>query len=103
MSEPHNGDEWDTLTFGARRRELPPGAVRRFKLTVVEGPKPGLTRESASDRCSIGFHPLNDLVIEDPTVSRFHCEVRMDDTGAEVRDLDSRNGTVLDGVRVRQA
>ena len=82
---------------------LPPGAVRRFRLTVVEGPKAGLTWESQSDRCSIGFHPSNDLVMEDATVSRFHCEVRIADDGAHVRDLDSRNGTVVDGVRVSDA
>ena len=54
---------------------------RRFRLTVVEGPKAGLTWESSSDRCSIGFHPSNDLVVEDATVSRFHCEVRIADDG----------------------
>src|SRR5438270_488261 len=82
---------------------LPPGAVRRFRLTVVEGPKAGLTWESSSDRCSVGFHPSNDLVVEDATVSRFHCEVRIADDGAHVKDLDSRNGTVVDGVRVSDA
>jgi two-component system, NtrC family, response regulator GlrR len=82
---------------------LPPGAVRRFRLTLVEGPKAGLTWESSSDRCSIGFHPSNDLVVEDATVSRFHCEVRIADDGAHVKDLDSRNGTVVDGVRVSDA
>jgi len=82
---------------------LPPDAVRRFRLTVVEGPKAGVTWESRSDRCSVGFHPSNDLVVEDPTVSRFHCEVRIADDGAHVRDLDSRNGTVVDGVRVTDA
>jgi two-component system response regulator GlrR len=74
--------------------------VRRFRLTIVEGPKTGLSWESSSDRCSIGFHPSNDLVVEDATVSRFHCEVRIGEEGARVRDLDSRNGTVVDGVRV---
>jgi transcriptional regulator with PAS, ATPase and Fis domain len=86
-----------------RSVQLPPGAVRRFRLTLVEGPKVGLAWESSSDRCSVGFHPLNDLVIEDPTVSRFHCELRVDDSGARVRDLDSRNGTMLDGVSVKDA
>jgi DNA-binding NtrC family response regulator len=82
---------------------LLPGAVRRFRLTMVAGPKAGVSWESSSDRCSVGFHPSNDLVVEDPTVSRFHCEVRITDDGAHVRDLDSRNGTVLDGVRICEA
>jgi two-component system response regulator GlrR len=92
-------DPQQTLSLDGNAR-LPPGAVRRFRLTVVEGPKTGLTWESSSDRCSIGFHPSNDLVVEDATVSRFHCEVRIGEDGARVRDLDSRNGTVVDGVRV---
>ena len=36
-------------------------------------------------------------------MSRFHCEVVIDDSGVHVRDLQSRNGTVLDGVTVREA
>jgi DNA-binding NtrC family response regulator len=92
-----------TLPFGGRVA-FGPGTVRRFRLTVVEGgPKPGLSCESSSDRLSIGFHPSNDLNIEDATVSRFHCEIRMDGTGARVRDLNSRNGTILDGVLVADA
>jgi two-component system response regulator GlrR len=95
-------DPQQTLTLDGNNK-LPPGAVRRFRLTIVEGPKTGTTWESSSDRCSIGFHPSNDLVIEDATVSRFHCEVRIGEDGARVRDLDSRNGTILDGVRVVDA
>src|SRR6266850_6118459 len=95
-------DPQQTLSLDGGTK-LPPGAVRKFRLTVVEGPKAGLTWESSSDRCSIGFHPSNDLVVEDATVSRFHCEVRIGEDGAHVRDLDSRNGTVLDGVRVTDA
>jgi two-component system response regulator GlrR len=95
-------DPQQTLSLEGNAK-LPPGAVRRFRLTIVEGPKSGLSWESSSDRCSIGFHPSNDLVVEDATVSRFHCEVRIGEDGAHVRDLDSRNGTVLDGVRVSDA
>ncbi|HEY0250512.1 MAG TPA: FHA domain-containing protein [Kofleriaceae bacterium] len=28
-----------------------------------------------AERIAIGSHPSNDLVIEDDTVSRFHCEL----------------------------
>jgi two-component system, NtrC family, response regulator GlrR len=81
-----------------------PSTVARFRLVTVEGPAPGALWESTSDRCSIGSHPSNDLVIEDPTVSRFHCEVRLDPRlGVRVHDLESRNGTFLDGVQVQQA
>jgi two-component system, NtrC family, response regulator GlrR len=81
------------------------GAVRGFALTVVEGGAPATWRSSPSaiDRCSIGSHPLNDLVIDEPTVSRFHCELRSGARGVTVRDLDSRNGLILDGVTVTEA
>ncbi len=79
------------------------GAVRRFRLVVAEGPEPGRTVESVGDRCSIGSHPSNDLVLDDKTVSRFHCEAWIDEDGAQVRDLDSRNGTAVDGLRVSRA
>jgi DNA-binding NtrC family response regulator len=81
-----------------------PPTVARFRLVAVEGPAPGTVWESTSDRCSIGSHPSNDLVIEDSTVSRFHCEVRLEPRhGVRVYDLESRNGTFLDGVNVQQA
>src|SRR5690606_36837318 len=90
--------------FGGAKLGFGPGTVRRFRLTVLDGgPKPGQTAESSGDRVSIGFHPSNDMNLEDPTVSRFHCEVRMDAAGARVRDLNSRNGTILDGVLVVDA
>ena len=89
----------ETLPAGDAIR-MPVATVRRFHLTVVEGPRVGLSYQSRQDNCSIGSHPSNDLVIEDPTVSRFHCEIRITPQGTVVRDLDSRNGTILDGVQV---
>ncbi len=77
--------------------------VRRFQLTVVEGPARGLVWRSSAARCSIGAHHRNDVVLDDPTVSRFHCEVVAEAGGLRVLDLESRNGTVLDGVVVRDA
>ncbi|WAS90750.1 sigma 54-interacting transcriptional regulator [Nannocystis punicea] len=77
--------------------------VRRFSLTVVEGPTAGATWQSSTDRCSIGSHRSNHVLVDDPTVSRFHCEIVVDEAGARVRDLKSRNGTVLDGVNVLEA
>jgi two-component system response regulator GlrR len=84
----------------------PPGleapTVRRFRLVGVEGLS-DLDWTSTGDRCSIGSHPSNDVRIEDETVSRFHCEIRIAEEGTIVRDLGSRNGTVLDGIQVREA
>jgi DNA-binding NtrC family response regulator len=81
--------------------------VRRFRLIIVDCPKPpradlkpGLTWESKVDTCSIGSDPANDFVLDEKTVSRFHCEVKIDHRGPRIRDLGSTNHTVVDGVRV---
>jgi hypothetical protein len=80
-----------------------PECVRRFRLTIADGTTPATTLESAGDRCSIGAHPSNDLVLRDATVSRLHCEVRITENGPMLVDLGSRNGTSVDGVRIREA
>ncbi|HYH99684.1 sigma 54-interacting transcriptional regulator [Hyalangium sp.] len=95
------GDLHVTRPHGPRRG-IDPATVRRFRLTIVEGPQPGRVWESGADRCSLGSHALNDLVLDDETVSRFHCEVRIGKDGAWVKDLDSLNGVVVDGVQVRE-
>jgi DNA-binding NtrC family response regulator len=51
----------------------------------------------------IGSAPNNDLTIFDPSVSRYHCELRHTDAGFLLRDLGSTNGTVVAGLRVKEA
>ena len=98
-------DELDDRNDGPETIPLGSDAVsiRRVRLTVIEGPGVGLQRESSTDRFGVGSHPLNDMVIADPTVSRFHCEVRIEGARPVITDLKSRNGTLVDGVAVREA
>ncbi len=77
--------------------------VRHFFLDLGAGETTRRTFENTAPRCSIGSGASNDVVIDDPTVSRFHCEIQNDGAGARIVDLGSRNGTVLDGVLVREA
>jgi two-component system response regulator GlrR len=95
-------DAHSTVTFGVHRSSLVPD-VRRFRLRVVDGAGTGQTFESTGERTSIGSHPLNDVLLDERTVSRFHCELLVDDKAVWVKDLGSRNGTVLDGVTVKEA
>jgi two-component system response regulator GlrR len=96
MSEAGNGP----VTAPTGRDDLGAGSVRGFSLEVVEGPDAGRTWEAAGSRATIGSHASCELVLGDPTVSRFHCEVSIEASGTRVRDLGSRNGTVLDGTRI---
>ncbi len=77
--------------------------VRSFVVTVLDGGANAVSCSSASTRLSIGSHSLNNLVLDDPTVSRFHCELRIDGADVVAADLGSRNGTLVDGVTVREA
>ena len=74
--------------------------VRRFRLRVQAGPSAGVVYQSTGARVAIGTHRSNELVLEDRTMSRFHCEIRLVDGRPQLRDLGSRNGTWIDGVGV---
>jgi len=50
---------------------------------------------------TIGRHPENELCVDNPTVSRRHAELVLAEAGLFVRDLESTNGTFLNGRRVR--
>ena len=78
-------------------------AVRSLRLDVVRGPDAGATLRSRGDRVVIGTHRTADLVLTDPTVSRFHCELVLDGDGALLRDLGSKNRTLLDTVEIDAA
>ena len=98
MTPTDDGERGPTL---AHTRPAPL-AVRRFRLVLV-GDEARRPWESAADRCAIGSHSTNDLVIDDATVSRFHCELQVSSEGVLARDLGSRNGTLVDGVQIKEA
>ena len=70
--------------------------VRRFQLVGLEGAFADKTWSSVGDGCEIGSHPSNDLVLDDTSVSRFHCDIEVDANGVRIRDRGSRNGPVVD-------
>jgi transcriptional regulator with GAF, ATPase, and Fis domain len=51
----------------------------------------------------VGSSGTADVCIADPLVSRVHAEFDLRDDGAWVRDLGSRNGTFVNGIRVEAA
>src|SRR5438105_5047624 len=71
-------------------------------LTVTSGPDRGTTVEVASERFVIGRDDDCDLVLDDEKVSRHHAELRPGPDGVVVRDLDSANGTFVNGKRISE-
>ena len=87
-----------TRPSGARGR-----TIRRFRATVLVGPAGGAAWDGSAERCAVGSHPSNDLVIDDPTVSRFHCELAIAGDRVRVRDLGSRCGCLAGGIALVDA
>lgn len=54
----------------------------------------------ATDELLVGRHPSCDVVLADPTVSRRHARLRFRDGTWALQDLESTNGTTINGLRV---
>ena len=75
----------------------------RHRLVVVDGPDRGVEVEVPRTSLTIGTASTNDLVLTDTTVSRRHCILAVESERYVLRDLDSTNGTELDGTPIREA
>jgi general secretion pathway protein E len=64
---------------------------------------PKATRQIPLDSgpLTIGRNFTNLLVIDEPLASRFHCVIEQDSDGFRVRDLESRNGTLINDKPLR--
>ncbi len=95
----------DVLGGTRIRREAKPATVnlRRCKLVVTKGSQRGTEFVISGDVIRVGKATENDLVIADETVSRVHFEIVRDGKGYLVRDLNSTNGTFLDGAEIKEA
>lgn len=57
----------------------------------------------AKEETTFGRKPTNDIVIGHPTISGFHGKIRKDGDHYLVEDLNSTNGTFLNGQRIKGA
>ena len=78
--------------------------LRKCRIQVSAGPDEGRSLVSDKERLRCGAHPTNDLVLaEDRTASRHHFEIINTERGWLLVDLNSTNGTFLDGRRIERA
>jgi len=94
-------------------------AMPSYHLTSINDPQ--LAAQVNDQPISIGRSPENTLCVEDSLLSRFHCvvepsqprghngDIQLDETGNansvtyRVRDLGSRNGTRLNGIKINDS
>ncbi|MGC4122648.1 MAG: sigma 54-interacting transcriptional regulator [Myxococcales bacterium] len=77
-------------------------AFPKIRLKVVKGPDKGVVVTLEQDEILIGNAESAHLRLNDPTVSRNHCVIRLTDKGPLLRDLGSTNGVRIEGILVRE-
>lgn len=102
-----NASRWlnsgDSIEIGHEQLRYISGEQTMFGAAPEREPRAARVVNLEGSTLRMGRDPGNDLVLDDPNVSRFHAEVRRTaDGGAELRDLGSRNGTRLDRQFIRQ-
>ena len=75
--------------------------LRGADLEVVSGPDEGARARVGHEGLVIGSGGRADLRLDDSLISRQHVRLRADRAGVQCEDLDSRNGTRIGGMAVR--
>lgn len=71
-------------------------------LTVVSGPSKGAVHRLQKPRVILGREDAG-IVLNDQEISRHHCLLEVRESYANLKDLDSTNGTFFEEERVRAA
>ncbi len=74
----------------------------RPRLLVLSGPLKDSTIPLSEAEITIGREASNGIAVSDPSVSRRHCLISGQAGRFQVRDLDSRNGTLVNGAGVEE-
>src|SRR6266566_5529004 len=73
------------------------------KLVLLSPGMTGRTHELTVDKTTIGRVEDNTFQIAEPSISSHHCEVLLRGSEVVVRDLNSTNGTFINGEKVTES
>ncbi len=73
---------------------------KNIYLYIIKGPRSGFKFLLEKPRIIVGRGSEADLIIPDLEVSRKHCAIEVDDKKTILRDLNSTNGTFVDGEKI---
>ncbi len=76
------------------------GAKTAKRLVITSGPREGVEIDLPAEQLTIGRSSESGLVIRDDYTSTHHARLMLWDDQWVIQDLDSTNGTFLDGSRV---
>ena len=75
--------------------------MSRFgRLVCMSGPSAGQEYELRRELVTLGRSSDSDVILDDQFASRHHAEIRTVDNAYQIRDLDSKNGVLIDGRRL---
>ncbi|MCK4836302.1 MAG: diguanylate cyclase [Candidatus Aminicenantes bacterium] len=109
IQDPYDKTVVDPLKI---KQKIQKGASKRkynIILTVLSGKEAdfGKVFTFNQDKISIGRNKKNDLMLDDPRVSKMHCQINViySDVLEQIiiEDLDSTNGTYVNGSTVKQS
>ena len=93
-------DDRTTLVVTSTARRSGAGDEHVHYLVVTEGAEHGRIIELGAEPITIGRTPPCEIVLRDVELSRSHCRVHLQEDMISVEDLESTNGTFIDGRRV---
>lgn len=73
---------------------------KNYQLVIRKGPKSGQVFDLIADVLTLGRDAVADIIIVDPEVSRQHLQFKQTETGYQLQDLGSTNGTFINGRRL---
>jgi serine/threonine protein kinase len=71
------------------------------ELVVLEGPHAGTIFALSAEKTTLGRHPTCNIVIDRLAVSRLHAVIVRQRDGLYLEDMESRNGTSVNGQLIR--
>jgi hypothetical protein len=77
-------------------------AAQSVVLKIIAGPAKGTVHRLTKARVILG-RDGTDIPVNDPEISRHHCMLEVRESYANLKDLDSTNGTFFEEERVRAA
>jgi len=88
----------------ARRDDMKDAASSLFHLTIHSGAEalevPGNHVYHITRKITVGRDEGNDIQLHDATASGTHCVIYMEDAMAVLEDLQSKNGTMVNGKKI---
>ncbi len=81
------------------------GEIARAMLVICDGGFEGMQYQICAPETIVGRNPTTDVTLLDESISREHALILLDEeTGAfSIEDLQSTNGTKVNGKRIRSA